>query len=173
MATHLSGEYVIRMCEVKAELVAEDARFVLTVKEDDHVPAVRRAAGLAGAGYEPCTVERGLLDALAAGGFPAGDRIRPQAAPAGQPGRRTQRREIDMTTISASDPRRYVWLAGSLEKGIESGRYAPGKRLPSIGELCTDFGLSRQTAGKALRLLEDEGLIERVPGLGYFVPSGS
>jgi GntR family transcriptional repressor for pyruvate dehydrogenase complex len=78
-----------------------------------------------------------------------------------------------MTTISASDPRRYVWLAGTLANEIESGRYAPGKRLPSIAELCIDFGLSRQTAGKALRLLEGEGLIERVPGLGYFVPGGS
>jgi DNA-binding GntR family transcriptional regulator len=75
-----------------------------------------------------------------------------------------------MTEISTSDQRRYVRLAGALEGGMQSGKYAPGKRLPSIAELCIEFGLSRQTAGKALRLLESEGLIERVPGLGYFVP---
>jgi GntR family histidine utilization transcriptional repressor len=78
-----------------------------------------------------------------------------------------------MTTISTSDQRRYVWLAGTLEEGIQSGRHTKGKRLPSIGELCHETGLSRQTVGKALRLLESEGLIERVPGLGYFVPEDS
>ena len=78
-----------------------------------------------------------------------------------------------MTVISISDPRRYVWLAATLAEGIQSGRHAPGKRLPSIGELCRETRLSRQTAGKALRLLEREGLIERVPGLGYFVPDSS
>jgi DNA-binding GntR family transcriptional regulator len=75
-----------------------------------------------------------------------------------------------MTTISRSDKRLYVQLAVALEKGILSGKYTPGKRLPSIQELCIEFALSRQTAGRALRLLEDDGLIERVPGLGYFVP---
>jgi DNA-binding GntR family transcriptional regulator len=75
-----------------------------------------------------------------------------------------------MTRISASDKRLYVRLAVALEKGMLSGKYAPGKRLPSIHELCIEFALSRQTAGRALRLLEDDGLIERVPGLGYFVP---
>lgn len=75
-----------------------------------------------------------------------------------------------MTTISTSDQRRYVLLAGTLENGMRSGKYAPGKLLPSIAELCIEFGLSRQTAGKALRLLERDGLIQRVPGLGYFVP---
>ena len=78
-----------------------------------------------------------------------------------------------MTTISTSDQRRYVRLAATLEKEMQSGKYPPGKRLPSIAELCIEFGLSRQTAGKALRLLEDDGLIERVPGLGYFVPEDS
>jgi DNA-binding GntR family transcriptional regulator len=78
-----------------------------------------------------------------------------------------------MTTISKSDQRRYVRLAGALEEGMQSGRFTPGKRLPSIAELCIEFGLSRQTAGKALHLLESGGLIERVPGLGYFVPEDS
>jgi DNA-binding GntR family transcriptional regulator len=78
-----------------------------------------------------------------------------------------------MTTISTSDQRRYVRLAGTLIEGIQSGKYPPGKRLPSIRELGHETGLSRQTIGKALRLLENEELIERVPGLGYFVPDDS
>jgi DNA-binding GntR family transcriptional regulator len=75
-----------------------------------------------------------------------------------------------MTTISASDKRQYVRLAATLMDGIEGGKYPPGKRLPSIGELVIETGLSRQTIGKAVRLLEGAGLIERWPGLGYFVP---
>jgi DNA-binding GntR family transcriptional regulator len=78
-----------------------------------------------------------------------------------------------MTTISTSDQRLYVRLAATLEKEIQSGTYTPGKRLPSIGELCRETGLSRQTVGRALRLVADEGLAERVPGRGYFVPEGS
>ena len=31
------------------------------------------------------------------------------------------------------------------------------------------FRVARQTAAKALRLLESEGLVHRVPGLGYYV----
>jgi DNA-binding GntR family transcriptional regulator len=32
-----------------------------------------------------------------------------------------------------------------------------------------DYGHSRQTVGKAMRILEGEGLIFRVQGLGYYV----
>jgi hypothetical protein len=101
LATQLSGDYVVRICEFRAELVAEKVRFVLTLAnaggfwrynvsltseetrsqsvasgrgiDDDHLSAVRRAAALAGAGYKPGTVERGLLDALAADGLPPAD----------------------------------------------------------------------------------------------------
>jgi GntR family histidine utilization transcriptional repressor len=44
----------------------------------------------------------------------------------------------------------------------------PGEQLPSIGELRVKHGHSRQTVGKAMRVLGDEGLIYRVPGLGYY-----
>jgi DNA-binding GntR family transcriptional regulator len=40
---------------------------------------------------------------------------------------------------------------------------------PSITSLCQELGHARQTCAKALRILEDEGLVNRVPGLGYFV----
>jgi DNA-binding GntR family transcriptional regulator len=41
--------------------------------------------------------------------------------------------------------------------------------VPSITTLTQDHGVARQTAAKALRLLESEGLVHRVPGLGYYV----
>ena len=66
------------------------------------------------------------------------------------------------------DPRAYVRLAGLLRDQITSGEIGPSERLPSIGELRTKHGHSRQTVGKALAILEDDGLIYRVPGLGYY-----
>jgi GntR family transcriptional regulator len=41
--------------------------------------------------------------------------------------------------------------------------------VPSITTLTQDHGVARQTAAKALRLLESEGLVRRIPGLGYYV----
>ena len=44
-----------------------------------------------------------------------------------------------------------------------------GQPVPSITTLTQDHGVARQTAAKALQLLESEGLVYRVPGLGYYV----
>jgi DNA-binding GntR family transcriptional regulator len=60
-------------------------------------------------------------------------------------------------------------LAATLRAQIADGTLARGARMPSISALCEEYSLSRQTAGKALRMLEHEGLIHRVPGLGYHV----
>ena len=74
-----------------------------------------------------------------------------------------------MTMSDSADPRRYMQLAAVLRAQIADGTYARDARVPSIRALCEEHQLSRQTAGKALRLLEGEGLIRRVPGLGYHV----
>jgi GntR family transcriptional regulator len=60
-------------------------------------------------------------------------------------------------------------VAAILRQRIESGAYAPGQRLPSIADLVQTYGIARTTAGKALRLLTDEGLAEMSPGMGVFV----
>jgi DNA-binding GntR family transcriptional regulator len=65
--------------------------------------------------------------------------------------------------VKTPDPRAYVRLAALLRDQL-----VPGEPLPSIGELRTKHGHSRQTVGKALRILEGQGLIYRVPGLGYY-----
>jgi DNA-binding GntR family transcriptional regulator len=67
------------------------------------------------------------------------------------------------------DPRRYMRVAAELRASISAGRFGPGDKLPPIGKLVRDRNVSRQTAGKGLQVLADEGLIQRVPGLGYFV----
>jgi DNA-binding GntR family transcriptional regulator len=59
--------------------------------------------------------------------------------------------------------------SGSRRKEIADGALAVGKPTPSITTLSQRHGHARQTCAKALRMLEDEGLLTRVPGLGYYV----
>ena len=63
----------------------------------------------------------------------------------------------------------YQQLAAILRAGIESGHYAPGRRLPSETTLLQEYGLARGTIRKAIRILADEGLAEVVPGRGVYV----
>jgi DNA-binding GntR family transcriptional regulator len=60
-------------------------------------------------------------------------------------------------------------LAALIRAQIGNGTLPRGGRLPSIAVLRSQHGHSRQTVGKAMRVLEDEGLIYRVPGLGYYI----
>ena len=60
-------------------------------------------------------------------------------------------------------------LAARLRKQIADGTLEQGMPTPSITSLCQELGHARQTCAKALRILEDEGLLTRYPGLGYFV----
>lgn len=75
-------------------------------------------------------------------------------------------------TAVPPDRRAYVRLAGMLRGKITSGDLAPGSPTPSITRLCREHGHARQTCAKAMRLLETEGLLHRVPGLGYYVKRG-
>ena len=74
-----------------------------------------------------------------------------------------------MTVAPQPDPRAYMRLAALIREQIASGKLAPGGPLPSIAILRREHGHSRQTVGKAMHVLENEGLIYRVPGLGYYV----
>jgi DNA-binding GntR family transcriptional regulator len=67
-----------------------------------------------------------------------------------------------------ADPRRYVRLAAALRQLILDGALTTGDPVPPIADLAAEHGCSRETAGKTLRLLEREGHVYRVPGLGYF-----
>jgi len=67
------------------------------------------------------------------------------------------------------DPRRYVQIAVYIRRGLAEGRWKPGEPVPSITTLSQEFEVNRRTAAKALALLEDEGLLTRIPGLGYYV----
>ena len=53
---------------------------------------------------------------------------------------------------------------------IRQGRV--GESAPSIAFLSQEHGHARPTCSRALRMLEDEGLLTRIPGLGYYVNHG-
>jgi DNA-binding GntR family transcriptional regulator len=68
-----------------------------------------------------------------------------------------------------ADPRAYIRIAATLRERITAGALAPGQATPSITRLRADHGVARQTAAHALHVLQDAGLVYRVPGLGYHV----
>lgn len=64
---------------------------------------------------------------------------------------------------------KYVQIAESLARAIQTGRLNPGQRLASDDELAAEFGASRNTVVRALGQLRDHGLIERIQGAGTYV----
>jgi DNA-binding GntR family transcriptional regulator len=76
-----------------------------------------------------------------------------------------------MSISNESDPRAYVRLAARFRREIAEGKFQPGTSVPTITALRQEYGYARQTCARALRTLEDEGLLTRIPGLGYYVAS--
>jgi DNA-binding GntR family transcriptional regulator len=68
-----------------------------------------------------------------------------------------------------TDPRAYMRLAAIVRQQITNGTLDPGQPAPSITRLSQEHGHARPTCGKALRILEGEGILTRIPGLGYYV----
>jgi DNA-binding GntR family transcriptional regulator len=60
----------------------------------------------------------------------------------------------------------YQTVAEQLTQAIEQGLYPVGTMLPTEAELCTQFGVSRQTVREATRLLLQLGLVTRHQGVG-------
>ena len=63
----------------------------------------------------------------------------------------------------------YATVKAALRERIAKGGWQAGTRLPSERELVHEFGCARMTVHRALRELEEEGLIERRQGSGSFV----
>ncbi len=60
----------------------------------------------------------------------------------------------------------YQTVAEQLSAAIQDGTYPVGSMLPTEAELCTRFGVSRQTIREATRLLLQLGLVSRHQGVG-------
>jgi DNA-binding GntR family transcriptional regulator len=75
--------------------------------------------------------------------------------------------------LGEADPRPYIRMAARLRRQILAGEVAPGQSVPSLTTLSQEFGHARATCGKAMRLLEQEGLLTFIPGLGYHAISAA
>lgn len=73
-----------------------------------------------------------------------------------------------LTTVDAAVPM-YLQLEYDLHSRITSGEWAPGSLMPSEGELCELYGVSRITIRHALQRLVDRGVIVRRQGRGSYV----
>lgn len=70
--------------------------------------------------------------------------------------------------MNVSKPR-YQQLKDLIIGRISAGDLRPSDRVPSENELVESMSVSRMTANRALRELNDEGYVERIAGRGTFV----
>lgn len=64
---------------------------------------------------------------------------------------------------------KYIQIINSILSGIETGALEQKEKLPSVNRLLIDFDISRDTVVKAYDHLKQLGIIESVPGKGYYV----
>jgi DNA-binding GntR family transcriptional regulator len=60
-------------------------------------------------------------------------------------------------------------IADEIRSKIESGELAPGDKLPSTSQLRAEYGVSAGVVRQAILVLQTQGLVEGVHGLGVFV----
>jgi DNA-binding transcriptional regulator YhcF (GntR family) len=60
-------------------------------------------------------------------------------------------------------------IAADLRTRIAAGEFGPGDRVPSTRELTRQWGVAMATATRALSLLQDEGVLRSVRGVGTVV----
>jgi len=63
----------------------------------------------------------------------------------------------------------YSWLAGQLRQAILSGAFQVGDSLPPTKQLGAKYGVSAETARRAAKRLEGEGLVAAEPRQGFRV----
>lgn len=63
----------------------------------------------------------------------------------------------------------YKQLIASIEDAIRTGEFRAGDLLPSMNDLSTRLGISKETVKKAYALLRDRGVIEAMQGKGFYV----
>ncbi len=63
----------------------------------------------------------------------------------------------------------YIQLIKDMNKRMSEGEFAVGGAIPSEAKLVDEYGVSRLTVVRALKEMENEGLLKRVHGIGTFV----
>ncbi len=67
---------------------------------------------------------------------------------------------------------RYGALAAAMRARIVAGEWPPGSAIPAEQTLAAEHGVALGTMRRALELLAEQGLVERVHGRGTFVRQG-
>jgi len=63
----------------------------------------------------------------------------------------------------------YLQLADQIRYAAASGRLRPGEPLPALRPLAEELRINRNTIAKAYAELESQGIIETLPGKGFFI----
>lgn len=67
---------------------------------------------------------------------------------------------------------RYAALAAAMRARIVAGEWPPGSAIPAEHTLAAEHGVALGTMRRALDLLAEQGLVERIHGRGTFVRQG-
>jgi DNA-binding FadR family transcriptional regulator len=88
----------------------------------------------------------------------------------------TEHNQLVLTVTTMSDPVDREHLSKRIYRhfveSIKSGKFSPGVKLPAERQLMVDFAAPRGTIRRALKILEEDGLVERRIGSGTFVRQG-
>ena len=63
----------------------------------------------------------------------------------------------------------YLQLADQIRHATASGGLRAGEPLPSLRPLAEELRINRNTIAKAYAELESQGIIETIPGKGFFI----
>ena len=66
---------------------------------------------------------------------------------------------------------KYRQIINSIYSSISLGELSLGDKIPSINEICSEFELSRDTVMVAFNELKAKGVINSIPGKGYYINS--
>ncbi|MBA8826436.1 DNA-binding GntR family transcriptional regulator [Saccharopolyspora lacisalsi] len=66
----------------------------------------------------------------------------------------------------------HVQVADDIRADVERGELSAGSKLPAAEALAEIYGVARLTAIRAVRHLEEQGLVTIVKGRGTYVTSG-
>lgn len=87
------------------------------------------------------------------------------------PSNRIETSAVTETASSKAASKARTWvsvIADDLRRGIESGSFAPGARLPSESDLTRRHSVSRTVVREAFAQLRSEGLVETRKGSGVY-----
>jgi DNA-binding GntR family transcriptional regulator len=76
---------------------------------------------------------------------------------------------VDDGSVPRSEEIPYLTVAGALRERLDAGEWLPGEQVPSATELAAEYGVSRTTAARAVRVLAEEGRVTVVRNWGAFV----